>query len=595
MLKKSRVAFVAPVLLLASYAQSAVSQTPQPPGLDKRLTMYSKPAVVRVVTACFGQYSVSTEQSKSGGQSKDKSLIFNHEKGKDQLENYFTVGTGYFVNPNGYIVTSSDLVKMKPETNDKPKCKEYLAEKLISANKSILNENDKNALADGKTITVGLSTYQIRDEDVQFFRGIILPNGERIPYSFPPGSQSQSGKDITVIKVEVKRAPTLKIGNSDSVQIQDQVLVLGYPLDADQFDIRAITEKRETDNSSSDNLVKALQEVYNPKKLDLTVSKREISSPPRTLQTKASILQIDGRVGIGSVGSPVLNEKGEVVGIVSPNAYNEGYTYATPSNAVNEFTVHNEEGETDRLYRSGLDLFWQGDYRRAFAQFQQVKALFPQHPEIDELITQSQTKMAEASDQNDRSPSVPWLPIAVGAGIGVAAIAGLTAFLLGRRRPQPAPVPPVSSPPSGERRKRGQAVPNGNNVHPTTVFNAKPLIKLNYQGKELTFELDDDTCNLGRNPDWSDFKIPNEWEVFSGRHAVFQKEGDDYRIYDGDRQKPSTNGTFVNDSRIDTSEGRLLFNGNQLRIGRPQDRVLLTYLNPAKNQSNYNPTTVSQE
>ena len=345
MLKRFRAVLITPVLLLSSYAQPTISQTIQP-DLDKRLTIYAKPAVVRVVTACFGEYSYWSNE-----QYRDKP----GDRGTVAIDDGFAVGTGYFINPNGYIITDSSLVKMPPEVDNKLNCKKYLAKKL----------------SDRKVI------YELKDEDVQFFRGAVLPNGEKFLYSFPPGSQSLSGKDVTVIKVEVKRAPTLKLGNSDNVQIQDQVLVLGYPLDADRYDVKKLRDQPKDQNSA--DLMKVLQEVYNPKKLDLTVSKREISSPPRTLQTNASILQIDGRVGIGSVGSPVLNDKGEVVGMVSPNLYNEGYTYAVPSNAVNEFTVRNEEGETDRLYRSGLDLFWQGDYRRAFAQFQQVKALFPQH------------------------------------------------------------------------------------------------------------------------------------------------------------------------------------------------------------------------
>lgn len=142
--------------------------------------------------------------------------------------------------------------------------------------------------------------------------------------------------------------------------------------------------------------------------------------------------------------------------------------------------------------------------------------------------------------------------------------------------------------------KRSQP-PHPDNSRSNSAVNLKPFIKLTYQGQELIFELQDDTYNLGRDPGWSDFKIPDEWKVISDHHAILRKEGEDFPFYDGDGQQPSTNGTFFQGSPIDGSRGHLLSNGNQIKIGKKlNDQVLLTYFNPAATQPNYTPTTVSE-
>ena len=119
-----------------------------------------------------------------------------------------------------------------------------------------------------------------------------------------------------------------------------------------------------------------------------------------------------------------------------------------------------------------------------------------------------------------------------------------------------------------------------NNFAQQTVVNTKPLIELNNQGKIKRFELTQDTHHLGRLAGWSDLLVPQEWNVISRKQAVIQREGTDYRIYDGDRENPSGNGMFIDHTRINVSEGYLLKNGTQLYIGQdPRYQIILTYTN----------------
>jgi len=92
----------------------------------------------------------------------------------------------------------------------------------------------------------------------------------------------------------------------------------------------------------------------------------------------------------------------------------------------------------------------------------------------------------------------------------------------------------------------------------TTVVDTEPYIELDNQGQKKMLTLAKDISYLGRDPDWANMQAPREWNVISRKQAIIEKEGNNFRIYDGDRHhhKPSGNGIFLNQSRINLTEGR---------------------------------------
>jgi energy-coupling factor transporter ATP-binding protein EcfA2 len=77
--------------------------------------------------------------------------------------------------------------------------------------------------------------------------------------------------------------------------------------------------------------------------------------------------------------------------------------------------------------------------------------------------------------------------------------------------------------------------------------NSQPYVELKSRGRVQQFSLTQDEHRLGRDRQWADFALPDEgWDVLSGHHAVFRRNGTHYWIYDGDGTgKSSTNGTFA--------------------------------------------------
>ncbi len=115
-----------------------------------------------------------------------------------------------------------------------------------------------------------------------------------------------------------------------------------------------------------------------------------------------------------------------------------------------------------------------------------------------------------------------------------------------------------------------------------TLVSPQPFLELNNQGQTLRLYLKEDEHRLGRGHGWADLEVPTGWDVFSRRQAILRKEGEDYRIYDGDGSNPSRNGIFINQTRIHLSQGFLLKNGVQLEIGQSYNPILLTYFNPVE-------------
>lgn len=128
------------------------------------------------------------------------------------------------------------------------------------------------------------------------------------------------------------------------------------------------------------------------------------------------------------------------------------------------------------------------------------------------------------------------------------------------------------------------------NIGQPTALSDRPYLVLNSQGEVLQFELKQQQHVLGRGRDRdrkADLIVPDTepWRVVSTVHALLRQIGDNYWIYDGDGQKPSTNGLFVDRTRITPNDGYCLKNGAEIKIGLdPKNQVLLTYFNPTANQ-----------
>jgi pSer/pThr/pTyr-binding forkhead associated (FHA) protein len=106
-------------------------------------------------------------------------------------------------------------------------------------------------------------------------------------------------------------------------------------------------------------------------------------------------------------------------------------------------------------------------------------------------------------------------------------------------------------------------------------------IELKYENKTLaSYETESEQLNIGRNPK-NDILIDNM--AVSNFHATVKKVMNTYFIEDLN----STNGTFVNEKKIDKYE---LLDGDEIIIGKHS--LLFSFIDKSRNPINFDATMV---
>lgn len=577
-------------LLLTEASLTAESQA----SVDVSLS--AKPAVVRIVTACEGYVAVNGEKGEEGDRRP-------YAVGE--------VGTGFFVNASGYIVTNQHVIELSGKDKEAA-CEKQLIRNII---KDVTGEDISNEDVEGGTQLDGVSDdnkgkvkeliqqakQSLEDEDkskLDYFGKVFLQDGESFDFEIKKEGDSDisKGKDVAVIKVEAQEAPTLRLLDLDKgdtrIDMRDDITVIGYPLAADVRDTSKFFSEFFDEDEGKESARRSLGEA--------TVSGGQISNPFKSLDSGVKVIQLDTKIAGGNSGSPVIDQYGKVVGIVAFVGVDSGMAsnipFAIPTLTVLEFVrdsggVFNNPSTTDELYQRGLEALRNKDYVTAKSQFEAVVSAFPQHSEAGRLKQESDAAIA---DSQINKSFMPWL---LGLGGGLALLVLASQLLKGRINFSTAgsdndfnmPIDDgdaVSATQGATHSRSSRPAPTNMWANMTRVFRPhtevgeQPCIILeNPDREEIEFLLVKDEHHIGRDPDWSDLKIPEYgWEIISRHHATLKREGDDYVIYDGDSHTGSTNKTFINDMPVPVNTGVPLSDGDVLVIGKDPDRqVKMTY------------------
>ena len=397
----------------------------------ERLAMYSKPAVVRIIDGASGQIRLALPGYQP--------TTFNVSS--------IALGSGFFISSNGYIATNAHVVSTTHDGEEKAK------ETLFW---QMMQQIGQQLGRDPRSLDHNLINRYSELVSFQKVHHVFTPDGSNFPfelkqYGAPTGESTDQGKDVAIVKIEIRNAPILKLGDSDRVQLQDHVTVIGYPAAADTFQSGMLSQKSTFEASITDGKISA---------------RKAASSGAPILQTNASATH-------GNSGGPVINDANEVIGLLTfrGDTVNgqevSGFAFVVPSNTVMEYVksagASNVEGPTDTAFREGLDYYWNAQYSSAIPKFEEVKRLFPQHSEVDGLVQSSQQAKAEGKERSSFSLWLAGGIVVVLLLIGLVLIIIIIAVILMRRRkkkaaptpapaakphPTPAPAPAAFSPPT---------------------------------------------------------------------------------------------------------------------------------------------------
>jgi len=320
------------------------------------------------------------------------------------------VGSGFFVNSEGYVVTNGHVVWCMTHSNYR---EDLVTKQQILAGAAIdyLLQFEPNA-----------DEARIQFMTKWFIDNAVIRDSIRLIYvilgSFQAGEIAAKGKlakvignpspmierDLAILKVDMSNTPSLVVGDSDSLRVGEEVYVIGYP------GVVSFSPILSGSTMLSPSLTRGI----------FSGRKETIFNTP-TLQTDAMMTH-------GNSGGPALNAKGEVIGVANMGSISEagqevaGFNFLVPSklvmNYLNENGVDNEGGTVDETYRRGLGYYFAGAYASAIADFEAAKRMFPFHWHADELIVDSQSAL-DRGEKGESSMTISVSPSKATSGQAV--------------------------------------------------------------------------------------------------------------------------------------------------------------------------------
>lgn len=447
-------------------------------------------------------------------------------------------GSGWIISPDGFVVTNGHVVELFHAKNEERLKMQlffsaleenYFPAVAKQAGRQLTNEEKMQIFAQlypkaqivlKKDLTVFTQNWKKYSGEVKQYSAPIFPIVGKVSF---PGQDIETGKDVAIVKIEGKDLPTVKMGNSDAVQIGDEIFPAGYP-----------------------GVVFSHGYLSQQTALEATFTRGQISSVKLDVKG-TNVLQMDASTTHGNSGGPVFNSKGEVVGMATFGSVSEqgpvpqeiqGFNFAVPVNTVKEFVRASgvpigQASLFDDHWTRALNAYYGGQHKQAIAEFEEALRIMPDLPDAIKLRRQSMLALEQAPKG---------LPIWLRYGIGAAAVVGLLVLGLGvlvRRRGRKGGV------------TRGQ-LPAGR-----LVVREGPL-----QGN--FFPIPPIGVRIGR--DAASCQLVLAESTVSREHAVITRDGTTVRI----RNLSATNPTYVNDRAITDAE---LKDGDRIKIGT----ALLTY------------------
>jgi len=308
-------------------------------------------------------------------------------------------GTGFCVNPDsGHIVTAGHVIDVPIDEIKYAIIEAYIYDYYDVSTFTDADWNnayntfriegeggpepDREVWVQFNTATAGLPD----SPDENYIRAEVI--------DFSPWEQ----RDIAVLKITPVTGRALSstiLGDSSMIEVQDNITIIGYPWNADI----------------------SWESIMTP-----TVASGVVSA--RKMVGGTEVLQVDMTAAPGNSGSPVLNENGEVIGMLTMGT-TENVNFLRPSNDIKEMLnkngVTNKLGMLDEEFKKGLVMFRQKHYSEAINHFNAVLNLSQRHLLAQEYRSKAQEAINRGEDvplAEEAAPAEEEEKVALGEAAG---------------------------------------------------------------------------------------------------------------------------------------------------------------------------------
>lgn len=361
----------------------------------------------------------------------DKYMMKGTETVSEEL-NTTMIGSGFIITPDGYVITNAHVVDENDDDTRMGFAQQAFL-KILQADIGVFEEGmnrsmtteEKQALNDAyswyysQTMDVGNIT-----KEFSVVLGVTGDKGKIVPMIIPAKVVTQGkpipGKDVAILKLQEKHTyPTIRIGDDRDMRVGDHVYVLGYPGVA----------------------------TFHPLLSEETISEATLTqglvSAKKNMKDGWQVLQTDAAVTHGNSGGPVVNDKGEVIGLATFGSADEqrgqevqGLNFIVPSTIVNEFIdkadIKPDMSDISLAYEEAMDLFDKSRFKKALEKFKEVKDMNGSFPFIDDYISDTQRNIDKGLDKGAGGIDPMYLYIGGGAVLLIL----ILVFALRRKKKQ---------------------------------------------------------------------------------------------------------------------------------------------------------------
>jgi S1-C subfamily serine protease len=379
----------------------------------------AKPAVVRIFTAISGQLTVNFSAANS--------VTFPLGSGKAYQG--LLSGSGTFISSNGDILTADHVVNPPPEVLQQAAAQDVstyisnhpefgLGQTSSTQVTQLLQSGQLKSSANfGPTKSeVFLSTDYTGPLSATTMDQV--PTSIQAPVDRIEKESAVNQDDVAIVHASFTDTPSVQLGDSSTVQQQDQLNIIGFPGNGD------------VSNTNPTDLLTASVNIINV-------------SAVKTTDAGAPVIQVGGNVEQGDSGGPALDMSGNVVGIVSfgvaATAGSTSFLQASNSahSLIQALNLNTTPGKFQTLWSQAFNDYGSttpGHWHKAAQEFQQLATNYPQFKAVSKYLDYAQT---QAKTENMTTATATPTPVATNGSkspstnmVAMAAIVGAILLVL---------------------------------------------------------------------------------------------------------------------------------------------------------------------